>query len=60
MSLGIGPDTPVSLEPGISMEPNALARHRQLILANAQPLLLQQLHDLLNIEQSILWQNTLG
>jgi hypothetical protein len=26
----------------------------------AEPLLVQQLHDQVNIEQSILWQNTLA
>jgi hypothetical protein len=60
MSVGVEPEAPVSLEPGVSMEPNAVACHRQLVLPNAQPLLVQQLHDQLNIEQSILWQNTLA
>jgi hypothetical protein len=30
------------------------------MLPNAEPLLMQQLHDQLNIEQNILWQNTLA
>jgi hypothetical protein len=42
------------------MEPNAVAWHRQLMLPNAEPLLVQQLHDQLNIEQGILWQNPLA
>jgi hypothetical protein len=36
----------------------AVACHRQLMLPNAEPLLLLQLHDQLNIEQSSVWQNT--
>jgi hypothetical protein len=38
----------------------AVACHRQLMLPNAEPPLVQQLHDQLNIEQSSLWQNTLA
>jgi hypothetical protein len=53
-------ETPVAVEPGASKAPNAVARHSQFMLANTEPLLVQQLHDQLNIEQSILWQNTLA
>jgi hypothetical protein len=42
------------------MEPNAVACHRQLMLPNAEPLLVQQLYDHLDIEQSVVWQKTLA
>jgi hypothetical protein len=42
------------------MAPIAVARHRHLMLANAQPLLVQQLHDQLKNEPSVPWQNTLA
>jgi hypothetical protein len=43
-----------------SREPNALQYHKQLLLPNVPLLLVQQLHDVCNIEKCSLWDETLG
>jgi hypothetical protein len=42
-----------------STEPNAVQNHKQLLLPNVPMLLVQQLHDVCNIETCSLWDETL-